>query len=70
MKRTTVELYGPVPNYIIKKRKELAEFFIDRANKRIVELLKTPLMERDDALIDDIIKARKFWQRLQEEKIE
>jgi len=70
MNRTTKELYGIVPSDIIATRNSLAKYFIDSANKRIVELNKVLYMDRNDELITDCIKAREFWEKLISEDLQ
>ena len=64
MKRTTKELYGVVPDKILKQRKKLANYFIKKAIERIYEIYNTPFNVRDDVLIDDCTKAIVHWERL------
>jgi len=67
MRRITSELYGVVPKEILEKRKELAEYFIKAAKKRVKELQKVEFLKRDDALINDCLKAQEHWKKLGEE---
>jgi len=69
MKRTTTELYGYVPKEMLDKRAFLAKFFKARAKIRVAELQKVKFEDRDDALINDCLKAQKHWQRFLDEEI-
>jgi len=69
MRRTTTELYGYVPKEILDKGKVLANFFIAKAKIRVTELQKEKFEDRDDALINDCLKAQTHWRRLRDEEI-
>ena len=69
MKRTTVELYGQVSEEMLEKRKNLAEYFINKAKARVTKLQDVRFEDRDDALINDCLNAQTHWARLRDEEI-
>ena len=69
MTRSTHELYGEVPRDILETRNSLARYFKDAAKKRVTVLQKVPFNNRDDALINDCLKAQEHWKKLLEEEI-
>ena len=69
MKRTTIELYGDVEKEIIETRNSLARYFIAKAKKRIEALCQDGVKDIDDALLNDVLKAKDFWERLMREEV-
>lgn len=69
MKRSTSELYGAVPRDILDTRNSLAKYFIEASKKQIKEIQKIELNKRDEALLNDCIKAKEHWEKLLDEEI-
>lgn len=64
MRRTTKELYGEVPKVIFIVRAFLANYFIKASKRTVTKLQLVSMKERDDALIEDCLKAQEYWDRL------
>ena len=69
MKRSTSELYGTVPRDILDTRNSLAKYFIEASKKKIKEIQSVGFYKRDEALLNDCIKAKEHWEKLLDEEI-
>jgi len=69
MKRTTIELYGDVDPVVINTRKSTCKHLIQKAKARITELQKVPMEKRDDTLVDAIVKAIEWNEKIINEEI-
>jgi len=66
--RTSKELYKDLPGWVLDIQKSIAEVKIECAKAKLKELQKVPFKQRDDLLINDVIKAIKHNKYLMEEK--
>ncbi len=69
MKRTTTELYGDVDSVVIETRKSTCRHLIQKAKVRITELQKVSMKSRDDNLIDTILEAIEWNEKIINEEI-
>ena len=68
MKNSTRELYGDIPESIILLQKNIAKEKIKYAKKRLKELHKAPFWEREELLINKVVKAISWNEALVNEE--